>query len=275
MNIPCQNMEIEQIYTQILGGDTRSIALCSANEGEGVTSVLVALAQRSLLAGYSTLIVDLNLYHPSFKTILPLAPNVNSNDVNLDEKNSGSSSGSSSGTSQNACGNTNHNGSREVSLLNQPLISPQLITVINTGLIMTGIIAPNGREHTIKLRQPGVLERCIEEWQTQYDIVIIDTPPINRINAQNIPAQGIAMACDATLLVVLAGKTTEEMVSSAIHKLKSADVNLVGCIYNDRYNSSLKNELLRQLQRLEGRFKWLLNPIKKFIKNNEILKLEI
>jgi protein-tyrosine kinase len=264
MNIPCQNMEIEQIYTQILSGGARSIAICSANAGEGTTSILVALAQRSLLAGHSTLMVDLNLYHPSFKTILPLTPSVDANDVDSDDHRH----------------DDRRINTREISLLNQPLISPQLITITNTGLAMTGITAPHGREHIIKLRQPGALEIHIKEWQSQYDIVLIDTPPINHLNAQNIPAQRISAACDGALLVVLAGQTTEEMVSSAMQKLNSSDVHLLGCIYNDQHNASLKNELLRQLHRFEGHvfdgyLGGLLRPIKKFIKNNEILKLDI
>lgn len=267
MNIPCQNMEIEQIYTQILSSGARSVALCSANEGEGVTSLLTSIAQLSLLAGHSTLVVDLNLYHPSFKAILPLTSDVNNND------------------SIYASSHLNSASRHEVRVLNQPLTSPQLITIANTGLLMTGVTIPHGREHTIKLRQPGALEKCIEEWQTQYDIVLIDTPPINRLNAQNIPAQRIAAACDNALLVVLAGQTTEEMVSAAMHKLNSCDVHLLGCIYNDRHNASLKNELLRQLQRFEGglfkgkffagKLGWILRPIKRLINDNEILKLEL
>lgn len=243
MNFPCQNMEIEQIYSQILTTGVASLAICSANSGEGVTSLLVTLAQHSLLAGRSTLIVDLNLYRPAFKSILPLPEITNS--------------------------------SSELTTINSTFTVPQLVTIPNTGIIITGITAPHGREHINKLRQPGVLEQCIKEWQSQYDIVLIDTPPINRINAQNIPAQRISAACDGTLLMVLAGQTSEEMISLAMHKLKASDAYLVGCIYNDCHNASLKNELLRQLQRFDRHFGRLLSPIKNLINNNETLKLEI
>jgi protein-tyrosine kinase len=70
INIPYQNMEIEQIYAQIFSEPKRSIAICSANAGEGVTSLTLALAERHLLAGHSTLVVDLNLYRPALQSLL-------------------------------------------------------------------------------------------------------------------------------------------------------------------------------------------------------------
>jgi len=46
----------------VLGEGKRSIAISSANSGEGVSSIAQALVQRNLLAGHSTLLVDLNLH---------------------------------------------------------------------------------------------------------------------------------------------------------------------------------------------------------------------
>ncbi|MFT6926241.1 MAG: protein-tyrosine kinase [Psychromonas sp.] len=43
MRIPYQHIEIEQIYTQIFSDRKRAIAVCSANSGEGVTSLAIAL----------------------------------------------------------------------------------------------------------------------------------------------------------------------------------------------------------------------------------------
>lgn len=66
MEIPPLNREIEQVYAGVLAKGARAVAVTSAGPGEGVTSVASALAQRSLLAGQSTLLVDLNLNNPSF-----------------------------------------------------------------------------------------------------------------------------------------------------------------------------------------------------------------
>lgn len=238
MHIPPQNMEIEKIYCNLLMGNNNSIAICSANQGEGVTSIALALAQRNLLAGKSTLVVDFNLYRPSFSKLLPTDTN------------------------------------RLIS--HESLESPQLVTTDEQQTVaLIGVTSPKRRDLILKLRQPGMLEQCIEEWKTSYDTIIFDTSPINRINANNIPAERVAAACDASLLVVLAGHTTEAMITSAVYKLNAAGAQLQGCIYNDRDNPTLQKELLREVSRLEPKLNWLTRSIKNFINNSRLLTLEI
>lgn len=236
MLIPPQNMEIEQIYSQLLNGGKQSIAISSANTGEGATSIALALAQRNLLAGNSTLLVDLNLHHPSLNNLLDLS--VSSSSETL-------------------------------------LEPPQLITTYNQSIALTGITAPHRRDLIMKLRKPGVLEQCISEWHKNFDTVIIDTSPINRVNANNIPPERIAAACDGSLLVVLAGHTTEAMITSAVNKLNSAGAKLLGCVFNDRDNPPLKIELLREINRLENRFGSIAPRLKNWIHQNHLLSMEI
>lgn len=248
MNIPYQNMEIEQIYAQILADPQRAIALCAANSGEGVTSLALALAQRNLLAGHSTLVVDLNLYRPALRSLL-----------NID-----------------ACLSAEKNSAvLPVNSNTAVLTAPQLVTTKYSALAVTGITAPLQRENLIKLRQPGTLEQCIKEWMQHFDTVLIDTSPLNRVNAQNIPPQRVAAACDGALLVVLAGQTSETMISSAVQKLTTTNAQLLGCVFNDRDNPSLKNELLREVQRMNTNLSWLSRHLKRIINNNRLLTLEI
>ncbi|MCP4320911.1 MAG: CpsD/CapB family tyrosine-protein kinase [Psychromonas sp.] len=250
MNIPYQNMEIEQIYTQLLSDKHASIAICSAEAGEGVTSLAFALAQRSLLAGHSTLLVDLNLYRPALKSLLDIE--------------SQSLTAQYSGQSKN----------RQLITTNI-LPPPQLICSEQIMVAINGVIAPSKREHIMKLRQPGVIEQCISEWLKSYDTVIIDTSPLNRVNAQNIPAERVAAACDGALLTVLAGQTTEASINSAHSKLDNAKAKLFGSVINDRDNPTLRDELLREVRRMEPLFSWLSKPLKKIINRNRLLTLEI
>jgi len=235
MNIPAQNMEIEKIYSQLQAENNRVIAICSANQGEGVTSIALALAQRNLLAGQSTLVVDLNLYHPSFNKLLT----VDTTPAKTDS-----------------------------------LDLPQLVTTQKQPIALVGVTSPERRDLILKLRQPGILEQYIIEWQKTFDTIIFDTSPINRVNANNIPAERVAAACDGCLLVVLAGCTTQSMISSAVDKINMASARLLGCIYNDRDNPTLKNELLREIQLLGPRFDWLIRHFKKIINNSRLLTLE-
>ena len=254
MNIPYQNMEIEQIYTQLLSNPHTSLAVCAAEQGEGVTSLAFALAQRNLLAGHATLLVDLNLYRPAIKSLLPiestpLLDNQNSDSTSLQPRNA----------------------THIVDLLS----TPQLVSSADSSIVLTGIVAPTKRDHIMKIRQPGVLEQCINEWLTQYDTVIIDTSPLNRVNAQNIPPERVAAACDGAILVVLAGQTSEAAINNAVTKLNNANAQLLGSVLNDRDNPTLKAELLREVERLEPRLSWLSRPLKRVLNKSRLLALEV
>jgi Mrp family chromosome partitioning ATPase len=236
ITIPVQNMEIERIYSQLLAGDCRSIAVTSCRSGEGVTSLTLALAQRNLLAGRSTLVVDLNLYRPSLIPLLQLETNRNSQSL---------------------------------------FKPPRLVTTDNQHLALTGIDAPQGRQKLVKLRKPGILEQQIDDWLKSYDTVLFDTSPLGRVNAKNLPAERVAAASQAALLVVLSSDTTKAMVSAAKQRLDSAGAQLAGCVLNDRFNPPLKQELLREVHRIPPRFDRLRNRLTGWLDNNRLLSLEV
>jgi len=236
MNFPSHHMEIERIYSQLFSQGNRTIAISSANSGEGVTSICLALAQRNLLAGRSTLLVDLNLFHPSLNSLLELDPSDS---------------------------------------IPEQLENPQLVSVQHKPIALMGITTPTRRDLIMKLRRPCVLEQHIARWQLTFETIIFDTSPINRINANNIPPEQVAAACDGSLLVVLSGCTTEAMISTAIGKLNAAKAQLLGCVFNDRDNPPLKSELLREVQRLEPRFSNIAHCLSNWIQQNHLLAIEI
>jgi Mrp family chromosome partitioning ATPase len=253
MNIPYQNIEIEQAYVQAFSDPFRAIAICSANSGEGTTSLALALAKRNLMAGYSTLLVDLNLYHPSLKTLF--------------ESEMGNQI-------KQPCEITHSSSNKQLVVINTLLPEPQLVVVTDEASILTGIVAPTAQGHVLKLKQAGVLEQCIKQWREEFDTVIIDTSPLNRLNANNIPAERVASACDGTILTVLAGETDSDMLSTALEKLNNHQANLIGCIFNDRDNPRLKDELIRQANRIEKRWHWLGQYIKQKVSNFKLLSLD-
>lgn len=73
MTIPATHCEIEQIYLAAELANCRSLCVTSCQSGDGVTSIATALAERCLLAGHKTLLIDLNLFKP---TLNPL-PTIN------------------------------------------------------------------------------------------------------------------------------------------------------------------------------------------------------
>ncbi|EGA68953.1 putative capsular polysaccharide biosynthesis protein [Vibrio sinaloensis DSM 21326] len=66
--IPATHSEIEQIYIAAEMSQSRSICVTACQSSDGVTSIATALAERYLLAGLKTLVVDLNTFHPAFKS---------------------------------------------------------------------------------------------------------------------------------------------------------------------------------------------------------------
>lgn len=233
MQIPTDNMEIESVYSMIWQQNCRSIALCSANSGDGTSTMSMALAQRNLLAGHSTLIVDLNLAKPNLRSSLNL------------QKDS-------------------------PELLN----NPQLVHSHGTEISLTGIVAPMDRNDIMKIRRPGVLENCISTWLQQYDTVIIDTSNILRPGSDVIPAERVCAACDASILVVLAGNTRELMISQSVERLERAGAKLLGCIINDKNNPSLKSEMIREIRRLDKYSRRLSQTLQRFINSCAFLSIE-
>ncbi len=236
MHIPPLNVEIEQVYSQVLTSNLRSIAVTAANSGEGTTSIALALAQRCLLAGRSTLLVDLNLHHPSLEGLLDLNTTISSP---------------------------------------RPLSPPRLVSAAGQSIVLTGIIAPSKREFALNLREPGVLEDCLERLKKNFNTVIFDTSAVNRVNANNIPAERVVAACDGGLLVVQAGQTTEAMISEAVARLNAVGAQLLGCVLNDRLNPHLQSELVRETKRLRPHFSGIADWLEAWLRRNSLLSMEV
>jgi len=215
--------------------DYKSVTFTSANSGEGVSTIALALAQRNLLAGSATLLVDLNTFHPSLKTLIEL----------------------------------DHEKHQTASLP-----APSLVHCGDEEFSIIGVPAPVERAKVMELRKPGVLEKCIEKWHENFDIVIIDATPVNRVNSQNIPTERIAGACDACLLVVRTGTTLQTMVDQAISRLQQHKVNIVGCILNDMDNPPLLTELLRQCNKLAKRWPKLSRKLASWCTSKQLLYLD-
>ncbi len=203
--IPLQNTDLENIYSRTLGAGMQSIAITSSNPGEGVSSMAVALTQRHLLANKATLFVDMNGDKSDHQSILA----------------------SSRMTSKLAS------------------TEPQILTDKEDSYALLGIPAPENSKINLFWRNPGILEKHLSSWLEQFDAVIVDTGCFNRNSQTLIPAERIVGACEATLLIVMAGITTEPTVRYTRDRIHNAGGNLAGCVLNEYHNPSLKQELLR------------------------------
>ncbi|UAB71917.1 chromosome partitioning protein ParA [Vibrio sp. SCSIO 43132] len=259
MSIPACNMEIEQVFLQLEKHHCRSLCITSTNCGEGSSSMALALTERHLLAGYRTLFVDLNLKHPSLMTLdLPtMLPN--------------------SGDSEDVFEDFDVIDTDGNTIEPEPTPGPcqHLAIVEGTHEVITGVNAPTEKAEIMGFRQPHMLKQKIEEWLKDYDRVIIDTSPISQLNANNIPAETVAGACDGTILMLMAGKTNQSELSSAMAHLNDNNANLVGTVINDLHHPSLADELCRQIEKARFLPKSWVSKITLSIRKARFLQVSI
>ena len=67
IELPIDYAEVEAIYSQTIGSGYKTIAITSANSGEGKSIVAQAIVQRSCAIGKKVLLVDTNTYNPIFE----------------------------------------------------------------------------------------------------------------------------------------------------------------------------------------------------------------
>ena len=100
-------------------------------------------------------------------------------------------------------------------------------------LITAGTIPPNPAE----ILGSSAMEDLIEELSTNFDYIILDTPPILPVSDTLL----LASKADATLIVVKARKTKEKIVKESYSKLVEARANVIGTILNES-DKSLDNK---------------------------------
>ncbi len=236
MQIPDDYIELERIYAATLARDVRSLAVVSTCPCEGVSTVIKALARRNLIAGHSTLLVDLNLHSPNLGTLFNL---------------------------------------EALPARTAQLSSPHSLALSEIDTKLALVTGPADRRSIVTLREPGSLEKHIENWLNDYDSVLIDTSPISLNNSGNLPGERAAGACDGAILTVLAGQTTETAITNTVDKLKLANALLLGCVINDQFNPTLKSELLREVKRIDRFLPKLAAKFRSWIYKNYLLNLEV
>lgn len=100
-------------------------------------------------------------------------------------------------------------------------------------LITAGTIPPNPSE----ILGSSAMEDLIEELSTNFDYIILDTPPVLPVS----DALLLASKADATLMVVKARKTKEKIIKESYTQLMDARANVIGTVLNES-DKSLDNK---------------------------------
>ena len=78
------------------------------------------------------------------------------------------------------------------------------------------------------LNSPALGE-ILDEMAKQYDHVVIDTPPVLRVDDARI----VAASCDATVLVLRADKSNRKLAEESRDRLMAVGARILGVVLND------------------------------------------
>ncbi len=91
-------------------------------------------------------------------------------------------------------------------------------------VLTSGVAPPNAAE----LLQTKAMAQLLDRVRAEYDIVIIDSPPLLPVT----DAALLAARADGTLIVVRHGKTRRDQLAAAVERLAQVDVSPVGIVLN-------------------------------------------
>lgn len=129
------------------------------------------------------------------------------------------------------------------------------------------LAAPDIGGAHVTFRERSGLMAAVGEWKGAYQTVILDCPPINDPDPDQLRGEVLASVTDGAILVVKAGQTTEADLLNAVKALDQRNAPVVGIILNDADNPPLRDELTRQIDKL-GRFsppvaRWLRSLVER------------
>lgn len=94
----------------------------------------------------------------------------------------------------------------------------------NTSIIPAGYEAPN----PLQLLDTPAMEELIEQLAGQFDVVLIDTPPVGVL----VDAVALAKFCDGALLVVGYCKGKQQEIKDAVDSIKQTGCKVLGAVLN-------------------------------------------
>ncbi|EFM09158.1 capsular exopolysaccharide family [Paenibacillus curdlanolyticus YK9] len=164
------------------------VAVAAPHRGNGVTETVANLAIAYAQAGRRTLLVDGDLREPMLHKLFGI--------------------------------------SNRVGLSSILVYANEADEAVQHGVLPNLSIAPAGPKATggVDLVAAGQLQTLFKQWREEYDVVLLDTPPL----LSSAAAQMLAGACDGALLVLRSGVAKEEDALRVKALLETAEVAVLG-----------------------------------------------
>lgn len=171
----------------------KSIVMTSSNPDEGKSTVLVNLAITMAHADQKVLLIDGDLRKPTINKYFELVESYGLTNILMD-------------------GGEGNQGIQKIS------------EVPGLEVITSGPIPPNPSE----LLSSDQMKRFLARMKEEYDIVLIDAPPVGVVTDAAI----LSTLVEGTLLTCRQGETLIESVEFAKEKLEKVNANILGVVLN-------------------------------------------
>lgn len=178
---------------QFTGKNVKTILLTSCYPNEGKSDIAMQLAQEIGKAGKSVLLIDADLRKSAYVVRYKVKRSVKG----LSEFLSGQASESEIKYTTN---------------------------FQNVDIIFSGPSAPNPSE----LLEDPAFGELMKRVRTEYDFVLLDTPPIMTV----IDAAVIAKESDGAVLVIESGRVSYKAAQKALDQLRKSDCKVLGAVLN-------------------------------------------
>lgn len=148
----------------------------------------------------------------------------------------------------------------------------EIVTMPALGLAVLADAAP---EDAMAWREPAALAAQAQRWAADYNLVVFDTAPLLSKVHEPIPATAVAAAAEATVLVMLSGRTAVPAIREARSRLATAGARLIGAVMNDRDNPPLLAELERETYRLAPLLPRAMANLRRRLQRATVLSVKI
>jgi capsular exopolysaccharide synthesis family protein len=184
-----------------------TVVVTSAAPQEGKTLIATNLAATFARGGADVLLVDCDIHRPRLHRVFEVPRSPGLMEV-LQTKNGGAQG--------------------EVGIrvaLNHPWAAIRKTPIERLSFLPCGANA----QMTPELLEPGTLRGLLQELQTHYDVIVLDTPPV----LVSADAATLAASADGVVLVVRAGQTDRGAADLASQRISAAGGKVLGAVLND------------------------------------------
>jgi succinoglycan biosynthesis transport protein ExoP len=184
-----------------------TVVVTSAAPREGKTLIATNLAATFARAGADVLLVDCDIHRPRLHRVFEVARAPGLMEILR--------------TRQNGL----HEETARRAVLNQRLTGIRRTSIERLSFLPCGANA----QTTPELLEPAIFRSLLQELQREYDVIVLDTPPV----LVSADAATLATSADGVILVVRAGQTDRAAADLARQRVSAAGGRVLGAVLND------------------------------------------